>query len=68
MADPADDERYWDGLIAAFRELVAEAEASDVRFAHHAIWRWRPDRLRDEAARDGVTMADYRGYCRPGWP
>jgi D-mannonate dehydratase len=66
-ANPADDERYWDGLIAIFRELIAAAEASDVRFAHHAIWRCLPDGLREEALREGVTMADYRSYRRPGW-
>lgn len=66
-ANPDDDARYWDGLIAIFRELIAEAEASDVRFAHHAIWRCLPDGLREDALREGVRMADYRNYRRPTW-
>src|SRR5262249_28407397 len=64
---PDEDARYWDGLIGGMRELVAEAEASDVRIANHAIWRCLPDNLRDEALRQGITRADYRNYHRPTW-
>ncbi|HEV8633632.1 MAG TPA: sugar phosphate isomerase/epimerase [Chloroflexota bacterium] len=64
---PDDDERYWDGLLGVFRELVAQAEAADVRLANHAIWRCIPDPLRVEALRQGVTMADYRQYHPEGW-
>ena len=65
--DPADDDRYWDGLLAIFRELVRQAEACDVRLANHAIWRCLPDTLRGEALRAGVTMADYRAYHPHPW-
>ena len=64
---PDDDARYWDGLIRVMRELVAAAEASDVRIANHAIWRCLPDDLREEALSRGVTMAQYRNYHRPAW-
>jgi sugar phosphate isomerase/epimerase len=66
-ANPDDDPPYWDGLIAVFRELIAAAETNDVHFANHAIWRCLPDRLREEAVRQGVTMAEYRAYRRPTW-
>ena len=49
--DPADDDRYWDGLLAIFQELVRQAEACDVRLANHAIWRCLPDTLRGAALR-----------------
>ncbi len=65
--DPADDDRYWDGLLATFQELVRQAEACDVRLANHAIWRCLPDTLRGAALREGVTMADYRAYHPDPW-
>ncbi|MAG36761.1 MAG: hypothetical protein CL878_11050 [Dehalococcoidia bacterium] len=65
--DPDDDERYWGGLLAIFRELVRQAEVCDVRLANHAIWRCLPDSLRGAALREGVTMADYRTYQPPPW-
>src|SRR5690606_960409 len=37
--DPADDDRYWRGMIEVFGELVEAAEQSNVRLANHAIWR-----------------------------
>lgn len=66
-ADPADDAAYWDGLIAVFRELVAEAEQADVRIANHGIWRCLPDDLRASAMRSGVRASDYRRYRPEGW-
>jgi mannonate dehydratase len=65
--DPDEEARYWDGLIANLRELVAHAEAADVRLAHHAIWRCLPPALRDEALRQGVAMGAYRDYRADGW-
>src|SRR6266536_159153 len=65
--DPDEEARYWDGLIASVRELVAQAEATGVRLAHHAIWRCLPPALRDEALRQGVTMGGYRDYRADGW-
>ena len=49
------DDRYWAGLIAIFRELVAQAEATDVRIANHAIWRCMPGVIREEALRQGLA-------------
>jgi sugar phosphate isomerase/epimerase len=66
-ANPDDDARYWEGLTTVFRELVATAEANDVHVANHAIWRCLPDTLREDAVREGVTLADYRAYRRPTW-
>jgi sugar phosphate isomerase/epimerase len=66
-ANPDDDARSWDGLTAVFRELIAAAEAADVHIANHAIWRCLPDGLREEAVREGVTLAEYRAYRRPTW-
>ncbi len=66
-ADPADDAAYWDGLIAVFRELVAEAEQADVRIANHGIWRCLPDDLRASALRSGVRASNYRHYRPEGW-
>jgi sugar phosphate isomerase/epimerase len=64
---PPDDRRYWNGLLAVFRELVARAEATNVHLANHAIWRCLPDGLREEALRLGLTLTDYRQYRRPTW-
>lgn len=65
--DPADDSRYWAGLVEVHRELMAQAEGANVRLANHAIWRCLPDPLREEALRAGVTMASYRQYRPAGW-
>ena len=65
--DPDEEARHWDGLIASVRELVARAEATGVRLAHHAIWRCLPPALRDEALRQGITMGGYRDYRADGW-
>ena len=65
--DPDDEARYWDGLFANLRELVAHAETTDVRLAHHAIWRCLPPTLREEALRQGVAMGGYRDYRADGW-
>ncbi len=65
--DSTDEARCWDGLLTIFRELVTQAESVDVRLANHAIWRCLPDPLREEALRQGITLADYRHYRSTGW-
>lgn len=65
--DPDDEERYWDGLIGVTRELVARAEATDVRLAHHAVWRCIPESVRGSALERQVAMAGYRDYRHEGW-
>jgi sugar phosphate isomerase/epimerase len=65
--DPDDAERYWDGLIANTRELVAQAQATDVRLAHHAVWRCLPATCQDHALGRQTTMEDYPRYRHDGW-
>ena len=65
--NPANDERYWDGLLSIFRELVAQAEASRVKLANHGIWRCLPDGMREDALAQGITAEDYRHYRPPDW-
>jgi sugar phosphate isomerase/epimerase len=66
-SDPETEARYWDGLIANTRELVAQAEATNVRLAHHAVWRCLPETCREDALGRQTTMADYPGYRHDGW-
>jgi sugar phosphate isomerase/epimerase len=66
-ADPADEARYWDGLLSTYRVFINHAEAANVRVANHAIWRCLPDPIREDALARGVTMQDYRDYRTPGW-
>jgi len=65
--DPADHARYWDGLIANTHELVAQAEATDVRLAHHAVWRCLPPVCRDHALGRETTMEGYPEYRHEQW-
>ena len=65
--DRDEEERYWDGLIAFTRELVARAEAADVRLAHHAVWRCIPGSLKEAALGRPVAMEGYRDYRDEGW-
>jgi sugar phosphate isomerase/epimerase len=65
--DPADETRYWDGLVAITRELVAQAEATNVRLAHHAVWRCLPPACRADARGRQTTMTDYPGYRHDDW-
>ena len=65
--DPAEDERYWDGLLSVYRELVAQAEASRVKLANHGIWRCLPDGMREDALGQGVKSENYRHYRPPDW-
>jgi sugar phosphate isomerase/epimerase len=64
---PPDHARYWDGLIANTHELVAQAEATNVRLAHHAVWRCLPPVCRDDALGRGTTMEGYPDYRHEQW-
>jgi hypothetical protein len=66
IPEPA-DEAYWDGMLAIYRETVAQAEKSRVRITNHGIWRCLTDDLREQAVADGVIEANYRSYRIEGW-
>ena len=66
-ADEAEDEAYWDGMLAIYRETIAQAGKSRVKIANHGIWRCLTDDLREKAMTDGVTEAGYRAYRTDGW-
>ena len=66
-ADPAEDDRYWDGMLEIFREIVPQAAKSRVGIANHGIWRCLQLPLRESALADGVTAASYRAYRPEEW-
>ena len=65
--DPADDDEMWRNLVSIFKELVAQAEISNVKLANHGIWMCVPDGLREEAVASGLTYANYRSFRPEGW-
>jgi sugar phosphate isomerase/epimerase len=65
--DPAETERYWDGLIAFMSEMARRAEGAGVGIANHPIWRCLPAPTKAVALGQGVTMETYAAYRDGGW-
>jgi sugar phosphate isomerase/epimerase len=65
--DPAETERYWDGLISFMTEMAQRAEETGIGIANHPVWRCLPAPTKAVALGQGVTMETYASYRDGGW-